>query len=72
MREHLIRNGRHPEFRIWRGPGDRDASDEEWEADYWAPQVHAAEGVDPQIDTWQMVQDVFQESDEGAGLEDRV
>jgi hypothetical protein len=22
VREHLIRNGRHFDFRVWRGPGD--------------------------------------------------
>jgi hypothetical protein len=34
VRKHLIRNGRHSNFRVWRGPGDRDSSDEEWEADF--------------------------------------
>ena len=72
VREHLIQNGRHPEFRVWRGPGDRDTSDEEWEADYWAPKVHQTENMDPQIDTRQMVKDAFQEAEEAASLEDKV
>ena len=35
VREHLIEHGRHPESRIWRGPGARDSSDEEWEHQFW-------------------------------------
>jgi hypothetical protein len=72
VRKHLIRNGRHPEFRVWRGPGDRDTSDEEWEAHYWAPKVQQTEDVDPQVDTRQMVEDAFQQADDVAALEDRV
>jgi hypothetical protein len=34
IREHLIQNGRDSEFRVWRGPGNRDSSDEEWEQDF--------------------------------------
>lgn len=37
VREHLIQNGRHPDSRIWRGPGARDSSDEEWERQFWGP-----------------------------------
>ena len=37
VREHLIQNGRHPDSRIWRGPGARDSSDEEWEHQFWGP-----------------------------------
>jgi hypothetical protein len=29
VREHLILNGRHPDFTVWRRHGDRDFSDEE-------------------------------------------
>ena len=47
VREHLICNGRHSEFRIWRGPGDRDSSDEEWEADFWTPSAQQSAHVDP-------------------------
>jgi hypothetical protein len=28
---HLLRNGRHPLFKVWRGLGSRDSSNEEWE-----------------------------------------
>jgi len=30
VRNHLILNGRHPLFRVWKGPGPTDHSDEEW------------------------------------------
>jgi hypothetical protein len=29
VREHLIKNGRDPRMRVWKGPGTRDSSDEE-------------------------------------------
>jgi hypothetical protein len=47
-------------------------SDEEWEAHYWAPKVQQTEDVDPQVDTWQMVEDAFEQADDVAALEDRV
>jgi hypothetical protein len=30
VREHLIRNKRDPNFRVWKGLGMRDSSNEEW------------------------------------------
>jgi hypothetical protein len=30
IRNHLILNGRHPLFRVWKGPGPTDHCDEEW------------------------------------------
>ena len=33
VRKYLIRNGRDPTFRMWKGPGVQDSSDEEWEDD---------------------------------------
>ncbi len=30
VRDHLVLNGRHPLFRMWKGPGQTDHSDEEW------------------------------------------
>jgi hypothetical protein len=72
VREHLIRNGCHSDFRVWRGPGDWDSSDEEWEADFWTPGVQQREDVDPQVDTRRIVDDAFQGPHEAAVLEDRV
>jgi hypothetical protein len=34
---HILQHGRHPLFRVWRGPGDRDSSDKEWEEQFWQP-----------------------------------
>jgi hypothetical protein len=31
IREHLIHNGQESKMRVWRGSGNRDSSDEEWE-----------------------------------------
>ena len=37
VQDHLIRNGRDAQFRVWRGLGTRDSSDEEWEHEFWEP-----------------------------------
>jgi hypothetical protein len=63
IKDHLIRNGRHLDFRVWRGLGDQDSSDEEWEEDFWTPTVHRREDVDPLVDTCQMVEDAFCQAD---------
>jgi hypothetical protein len=34
IKEHLIINGRHPNFRIWRVPGNKDSSYEEWKEEF--------------------------------------
>lgn len=31
VQDHLMANGRHHSFRIWKGPGPRDDSDNEWD-----------------------------------------
>jgi hypothetical protein len=72
VREYLIRNGRHSDFRVWRGLGDRNSSDEEWEADFRTPGVQQREDVDPQVDTRRIVDDAFQGPHEATVLEDRV
>ena len=72
VREHLIRNRRHQDFRVWRGPGDPDSSDEEWEANFWTPNGQQSEDVDPEVDTHRMVDDAFQRPEESAVLEDQV
>ena len=64
VKDHLIRNGREPSFRVWRGPGERDGSDEEWEQELRRPQRrhegHKYEGLDMHA----MVEEAFQEFDE--------
>jgi hypothetical protein len=72
VREHLIRNGRDSEFRVWRGPGDRDSSDEEWKQDFWRPEQDATVVLDEQIDTRNMINDTFQQCDDPDSVEDRV
>ncbi len=37
VRNHLVLNGRYPLFRVWKGPGPIDHSNEKWvEASRWA------------------------------------
>jgi hypothetical protein len=57
---------------VWRGPGEWDSSDEEWEEDFWTPIVQQREDVDPLVDTRSMVEDAFRQADEAPGLEGRV
>jgi hypothetical protein len=33
MDKHLMENGKHPLFRRWKGGGDQDESDDDWEVD---------------------------------------
>jgi hypothetical protein len=41
VRNHLVLNGRHPIFRVWKGPGPTDHFDEEWvEASRCEPYRH--------------------------------
>src|SRR5665811_681349 len=44
VRNHLLRHGRHPDCRIWRGPGTQASSDEEWEQQFWGPFAQPREG----------------------------
>jgi hypothetical protein len=65
VKEHLIQYGREPSFRLWRGPGDRDSSDEEWEEELKTPLgTHEDGRMDAGIEVHSMVEDVFQENDE--------
>ena len=64
VKEHLILYGRLPAFRLWRGPGDRDSSDEEWESEFkTAPRAHEDGRMDVGLEVRSMVEDVFQEID---------
>jgi hypothetical protein len=65
VKEHLIQYGREPTFRLWRGPGDRDSSDEEWEEELRINVVtHEDVGMDAGIEMRSMVEDAFQENDQ--------
>jgi hypothetical protein len=64
VRDHLINNGRDPDFRVWKGPGERDSSDDEWEEDFWRPTEHRTPALDKQVDTRQMVDNAFVQEDD--------
>jgi hypothetical protein len=64
VREHLTQNGRDLEFQVWRGQGERDSSDEEWEEDLWKPNEDRHPELDKQVDTRGMINDAFQQWDE--------
>ena len=40
VRNHLMRSRRSPQFRVWKGPGEYDSSDAEWEAAYSRRRMH--------------------------------
>ena len=61
---HLIRFGRDPAFRVWRGPGERDASDEEWETEVRRPFKPHDGRLDEGLDMHAMVEDAFDQIDE--------
>jgi hypothetical protein len=56
VRGHLISNGRHPGSRIWRGPGPRDSSDDEWEQHFWGAPENEVREVDATVDVRGMLQ----------------
>jgi hypothetical protein len=72
VREHLLQNGRDSEFRVWRGPGDRNSSDKEWEQEFWRSGKERPEALDQQIDTYAIIDDRFEECDDADPIEDRV
>jgi hypothetical protein len=72
VREHLIQNGRDDNFRVWRGPGSRDTSDDDWEDNFWGPAIERTREVDVQVDTRRMVQETFQGGNDSVTLEERV
>jgi hypothetical protein len=72
VREHLIRNGRDSKMRVWRGPGNQDSSDEEWEEEFWNPAAPKHIDMDAQVDTQGMLQGAFQQADTDYPMEDKV
>ena len=59
VRSHLIKNGRHPCFRVWRGPGARDSSDEEWEDSGTSANQRPTVPLDSHVNTRDMVDNAF-------------
>jgi hypothetical protein len=37
VKEHLIHNGEDPRYRVWRGSGNKNSSNEEWEEEFRVP-----------------------------------
>ncbi len=37
MKNYIILNGKDYSFRVWKGPWDRDSSNEEWKAEFRRP-----------------------------------
>jgi hypothetical protein len=72
VKEHLIRNKRHADFKVWRGPSSRDLSDNEWEENFWVPAAEHRGVVDKQVDTRRMVEETFQQENETFTFEERV
>ena len=72
---HLIRHGRSPDSRSWRGPSEPDSSDDEWEEDYTArmtgknqrPQIH-----DSGVLVRNLMQDIFQEVQAFTAAEENI
>ena len=54
--KHLLRHGRHPDSRIWRGSGERESSDDEWDEQFWGAPAEAPVLVDATVDTCGMLQ----------------
>jgi hypothetical protein len=74
VKDHLIQFGREPSYRLWRGPGERNSSDEEWEQELKTPLgIPQDVQLDADLDVRSMVQDAFQEIDEHPqAVEDRM
>ena len=63
----LLRYGCSKDCRTWRGPGNRDSSDEEWEAEYSARvlgQAHRPQDLDSGIEIRNMMQHINQQVQE--------
>jgi hypothetical protein len=72
FRAHLIKNGRDPRMRVWRGLENRDSSDDDWEEEFWRPGTGDPVIMDARVDTREMVNDAFKSNDNMANIEDRV
>ena len=68
VRAHLMRNGRHPRYRVWKGPGDYDSSDAEWESAARSQPMHP--NRDEGMNLRPLIQNRFER--EHVDIEDRV
>lgn len=68
VRTHLIRDRRSLAFRVWKGPGEYDSSDAEWEAFHAQRPIHPHR--DEGMDMRSMIQNNFMR--EHGDMEDRV
>jgi len=59
-------------FRTWRGLGNKDFSDEEWEKEFKKPTIKCQQELNAHVDVNDMVEDVFQCNDEPPTLKKRV
>lgn len=70
---HLIKDGRDPTMRVWRGPGDVDFSDEEWEAADAGPMNTTRPGkMDVGIQIRPMLQHKYQNVDDVLEVENQL
>jgi len=72
IKNHLICNGQHNTFRVWRGLGERDSSNDEWEEDFWSPAMTHEPQLDVDINICQMVDDVFNTINNVGAVEERA
>jgi hypothetical protein len=70
--EHLIQNGRDTRLRVWRGLGNWDSSDKEWEEEFWRPAAHNQAQMDAQVDMEGIIRDAFQDTDVTTSVEEQI
>jgi hypothetical protein len=61
MEDHLIHHGRNPPMRVWKGHGEKDNLDDEWEYVYRPHHTQFPEGVviDEDLQWEDMFHDAF-------------
>jgi hypothetical protein len=70
-RGHLILNGRHPLFRVWKGPSPLDDSDEEWVAASRFSTQTLMQLVEEGVHVGQLLEDLFPSANvEQVGMEE--
>ncbi len=72
MKDHLIHNGRDVSFQVWKGLGNRDSSNEEWEEESKVPNKHQFQELNSRMDIQGMVANAFQQVDELVSLEKKA
>ena len=75
VERHLIRFGRSPDCRTWRGPQEPDSSDDEWEQDYTAKIAQASTIIrerDNGLEMRNMLQEMYQQVEEAAAIEETI